>query len=107
MKGKNKVKQAAERGRGCWPVTYRFVAMGTLVAYTAFGASKLALASPFGANSGKNGPNSSTQSQALVVRRFEIPEGTLFDALANFEKTSGIHVSYAEEGLKQLHTAGV
>src|SRR5690348_14547354 len=27
-----------------WPVTYRFVAMGTLVAYTAFGASKITLA---------------------------------------------------------------
>jgi len=27
-----------------WPVTYRFVAMGTLMAYSAFGASKVTLA---------------------------------------------------------------
>lgn len=107
MRGSNKKKQAENRAKGCWPVTYRFVAMGTLMAYTAFGASKVAMGSPFGANGDKNGPNSGSGSQTLVVRRFEISEGTLGDVLASFEKITSIHVSYADEGIKLLHSGGV
>src|SRR5215475_7860190 len=100
-------KKSARAASGYWPVTYRFVAMGTLMAYTAFGASKLTLAKPFGGNEDHNGPNSGSGSQTLVVRRFEIAEGTLGDALASFEKITGIHVSYADEKIKLLHTEGV
>ena len=103
MTGKGKKKQRSEQRKACWQVTYRFVAMGTLMAYTAFGASKVAFAYSTEKDSGGNGSG----QQTLVVRRFEIPEGTLAEALASFEKITGIHVNYAEEGIKQLHTEGV
>jgi hypothetical protein len=83
-----------------WPVTYRWVAMGTLVAYTALGASKVTLASPSGEHE-KTGEGTSEQ-QALVVRRFDIPAGTLEEALGAFEKNSEIHVTFSEDGLKAL-----
>jgi catecholate siderophore receptor len=107
MKGSKKRQQTENRAKGCWPVTYRFVAMGTLMAYTAFGASKVTMGSSFGGNGDKNGPNSSAGSQTLVVRRFEISEGMLGDVLASFEKITGIHVSYADEGIKLLKSEGV
>jgi hypothetical protein len=35
-----------KKSKSNWPVTYRFVAMGTLIAYTAFGAIRISLAGP-------------------------------------------------------------
>src|SRR5271168_1726647 len=91
--------------QGSWPVTYRWVAMGTLVAYTAFGASKVTLAYP--SEEHENSREATSGQQALVVRRFDIPAGTLEDALGAFEKVSEIHVSFSEDGLKVLHSPGL
>jgi len=43
---KEKKIRVAKQRAGSWPVTYRLVAMGTLVAYSALGATKIALAGP-------------------------------------------------------------
>src|SRR5262249_21605415 len=77
------------------------------MAYTALGASKVTVALPSGGNHDKNGPNSESGSQTLVVRRFEIVEGTLGDVLATFEKITAIHVSFVDDGIKLLHSEGV
>jgi catecholate siderophore receptor len=105
MKSKQKHHAKGKKSRGCWPVTYRMVAMGTLVAYTAFGASKVVLAHPkeeFG-----KAREAASDQQALVVRRFEIAEGSLQETLGAFEKATEIHVTFSEDGIKSLHSAGV
>ena len=101
-KSGNKKKK---RTQGSWPVTCRWAAMGTLVAYTAFGASKVALAYPSEEHE-KNREGTSEQ-QALVVRRFDISAGTLEEALGYFEKISEMRVKFSEEGLKVLHSPGL
>ena len=37
-------KKRKKRSRGIWPITYKWVAVGTLVAYTAIGSQKVTLA---------------------------------------------------------------
>jgi catecholate siderophore receptor len=87
-----------------WPVTYRWVAMGTLVAYTALGAMKVAIGCPVGepslADDGTSG------RQALVVRRFAIEAGPLDETLGWFERTTGIEVKFAEDGIRRLPSKG-
>lgn len=104
MKNSSK-KKSAKKITGSWPVTYKWVAMGTLVAYTAFGASKVAIAFPAGEPNRGSGKKS--DPQALIVRRFDIPAGSLEDVLASFEKVSGIHVTFSDQGIKTLHSPGV
>ena len=41
---KNGKKREKRIQKGSWPITYKWVAMGTLVAYTALGSHKVALA---------------------------------------------------------------
>ena len=102
---KSKKNACETRITGSWPVTYKWVAMGTLVAYTALGASKVTLAYPLGEH--RNGSEKKPEGQALVVRRFNIPAGTLDEVLGAFEKTTGIHATFAEDGMKTLHSPGV
>jgi catecholate siderophore receptor len=96
----NKTKEADR-----WPVTYRWAAMGTLLAYSAIGVSKVAIGSPLGEHKEKDG--APTGPQALVVRRFEITAGNLSDALAAFEQVSGISVKFADDQLRTLPSRGV
>ncbi|HUE42739.1 MAG TPA: TonB-dependent siderophore receptor [Candidatus Sulfotelmatobacter sp.] len=85
-------------------MTYRFVAMGTLMAYTAFGATKITLAqSPE--------PSATTQAQSTgaptPVRRFDIPAGSLDSGIAAFENLTHIHASFVDDGIRSLASPGV
>ncbi|HEX3117511.1 MAG TPA: STN domain-containing protein, partial [Candidatus Acidoferrum sp.] len=87
-----------------WPVTYRFVAMGTLVAYTAFGASKITLAqSPELASTAQT----QTSGSPAPTRRFEIPAGSLDSTVSAFEILTHIHVSFVDDGIRLLASPGV
>ena len=88
-----------------WPVTYRWAAMGTLLAYSALGVSKVAVAGPRTEGKGKDG--APTGPQALVVRRFEIAPGNLGDTLEAFARVSGISVKFTDEELRTLPSQGV
>jgi catecholate siderophore receptor len=88
-----------------WPVTYRLVAMGTLVAYTAFGATKITLAEPRQASSNSN--QAQTASSPTPVRHFDIPAGSLDSAVTAFESATRIHVTFADEGIRSLSSPGV
>jgi catecholate siderophore receptor len=90
--------------KAIWPVTYRLAAMGTLVAYSALGATKVTLAAAtFGAESGPK----ESDSQALVVRRFEIAPGGLDEVVSAFEHQTGVHVTLANPELGKLESPGV
>jgi catecholate siderophore receptor len=89
-----------------WPVTYRWLAAGTLVAYTAIGCHKLTAAAP-------PAPWSSAarltfqSAAALPPRRFEIPAGVIRDAAELFRKASNLEVSMTNEGIGQLTSHAV
>src|ERR1700743_1232183 len=87
-----------------WTVTYRFVAMGTLMAYTAFGASRVTLA-----QSPKNSSSDQTQTSGATTptRRFEIQAGSLDSAISAFETVTHIHVSFVDDGIRSLASPGV
>jgi len=85
-----------------WPVTYRFVAMGTLMAYTAFGATKITLA-----QSPEPSPAKQTQTSGAPTRRFDIPAGSLDSTISAFETMTHIHASFVDEGIRSLASPGV
>ena len=105
LKGQGRRKSKKINRIEGWPVTYRWAAMGTLLAYSAIGVTKVAVAGPLNERKEKDG--APTSPQALVVRRFEIVAGNLGDALAAFEKVSGISVKFADEELRTLPSHGV
>src|SRR5215813_6355836 len=78
--------------------------MGTLVAYSALGATKISLAIP---PEHRRGPDKKTGKQTLVVRRFDIAAGTLDETLAAFTKITAIQISFSEDGIRSLQSAGV
>jgi catecholate siderophore receptor len=105
VKGKARRKSNKAKEVDRWPVTYRWAAMGTLLAYSAIGVTKVAVGSPLAKPKGKDG--APTGPQALVVRRFEIASGTLGEAIAAFERVTGITVKFADDQLRTLPSHGV
>lgn len=78
--------------------------MGTLVAYSAIGVTKVAVAHP---PEHKKKDGAPSGAQALVVRRFEISPGNLGEVLSVFEKVSAISVKFADEALRTLPSHGL
>jgi catecholate siderophore receptor len=105
VKGQGRRKSHKTKRIDKWPVTYRWAAMGTLLAYSALGVTKVAVAVPLTERKEKDGAQSGPQ--ALVVRRFEIAAGDLGDALTAFEKISGVFVKFVDEELRTLPSHGV
>jgi catecholate siderophore receptor len=87
-----------------WPVTCRWAAVGTLLAYSAFGGHKI-VAAPW--TEGKGKTDGSLGPQALVVLRFEIVPGNLGDTMDAFARVSGISVKFADDELRTLPSNGV
>jgi len=84
-----------------WPVAYRWLATGTLVAYTAVGCHKV-LAAPLPRP--RNGGFGLTfqAAEALPARRFDIPATSIQEAVQLFRKATGIDVTMVHEGIGQL-----
>jgi catecholate siderophore receptor len=97
-----------QKSEGTWPVTYKWVAMGTLVAYTIFGSRVLTVAAGQGARQepGKQ-PSSAPEQAAAPPRRFDVPAGLLEDILPAFESASGVHVLVTNEGIGEIQSPGV
>jgi len=94
-----------KKDQRCWPVSYRWVAVGTLVAYSAIGAKQVANAQVLPVSAGP--PGSAPGQGTRPVRRFNIPAEPLEEALSAFEATSGVSVSVPEEGMRAIRSAGV
>lgn len=98
---KEKLRPRAQRGPFYW------MAVGTLAAYSTFGskatlkayAQKRSSASPTGV--------SSSQAQALVLRRFDIAPGTLETVLSSFQKTAQFNVAVPLDSMKTVWSSGV
>jgi len=105
--GKGKSKKGESR-TGFWPVTYKWVAAGTLVAYSALGSRTVTLAAAqarpsLSGEAASGAETSSTQP----VHHFDIPAGPLGEALDAFQKATQIHVILAEDAIRTLDSPGV
>jgi catecholate siderophore receptor len=80
---KKKTIQARTLGQ-----TRGWIAMGTLAAYAAMGGARSALAA--GAETEPNGDGA--PAATLPLKRFDIPAGPLDQAIAAYEKTTGLRV---------------
>src|SRR4051812_26513663 len=97
------IKKRAKRKSGLTGPRY-WVAMGTLVAYSATGDSKNALAQNRTAPTDKS---QGSQVQALPVRRYNIAPGPLSVVLQSFETISGTNVSATDNSLFTIQSPGV
>jgi len=100
------VTAVGSRQKGNWPVTYKWVAVGTLVAYTALGGQKVTLAQVRQAPSGRKADPAQPQVPA-PVHHFEVPAGQLKDVLPAFENASGLHVVLANAAIGGVQSPGV
>ena len=102
---KNGKKREKRIQKGSWPITYKWVAMGTLVAYTALGSHKVALAQvPQAPVSPGNTP---PQTQAtLPTRFFDVPAGPLEKILPAFEAASGLRVVLGNVAIGKVQSPG-
>lgn len=87
-----------------WPFACRWAAVGTLVAYSAGGSRTFNLARAQDVRH----PGAPAQTQgAQLVRRFDIPTGSLDAVLTAFHQVTGITVTVAQEGIRTLWSPGV
>ncbi len=102
---KNAKRREKQIQKGSWPITYKWVAIGTLVAYSALGSHKVALAQvPQAPASPKNTP---PQTQAtLPTHFFDVPPGPLEEILPAFETASGLHVVLGNVAIGKVQSPG-
>jgi catecholate siderophore receptor len=102
---KTKTGSAQQSG---WPVAYRWVAVGTLVAYSAVGTETFNMARAQSVPSaGQSSGSISTTPGSQPVRRFDIPAGSVGAVVSAFEQVTGLTVSIAEDGIRSLVSPGV
>jgi catecholate siderophore receptor len=83
------------------------MAIGTLAAYGIAIPSKPALAYMQDRSGAPESSDTPDQSVTMPMRRFDIPGGSLKDAAGAFEKTSGVKVHFANDGLDTVDSKGV
>lgn len=107
--GSSKCKQHSRtvktKRSGSWPVAYKWLATGALVAYTAVGSKTVAVAQTQQPDSGSAG--ASNQSQALVVRQFSISAGPLAGVIGDFQDATQLHVVLANDDIRTIQSPGV
>jgi catecholate siderophore receptor len=96
-----KPKRAPVKSSSNWPVTYRWLATGALVAYTAVGCQKVVAAPPPFERRHPLGLAFQT-AENTAPRRFDIPAGSIQESIALFRKATGLDVSLANEGIARL-----
>ncbi len=108
MRIKIKPPRKKNKLKSHWPTAYRWVAMGSLVAYSTVGSrpDNMARAQDLGGKTPVNRPSDPPQG-SLPARRFEIAAGPLSDVLAAFEKVSGLSFVISKEGIRDIASPGV
>ena len=94
-------KEAKRNGRNSWPTTYRWTAMGTIVACSAVGSKTLNVAQAQTVPQ-PGGGVSQTQAQ-----RFDIPSGPLSEVLPQFARVAGVTFTLSADSIGTLTSPGV
>ncbi|HWB83231.1 MAG TPA: TonB-dependent siderophore receptor [Bryobacteraceae bacterium] len=91
-----------------WPVAYRWMTIGTLVAYSAIGTKTINVAHAQDVTHRAQAPSAVAQTQgSQPVRRFAIPPGQLDSVLADFEHITGYSVTVSQAGIRGVASPGV
>ncbi len=96
MKGRRKAPRA-----NSWPIAYRWLAMGTVVIYTAIGSKTVSMAAA------QELPTSNVSDSAGQVLPFNIPPGTLDQVLPAFENATRLHIVLPDDRMSRLPSPGV
>ncbi len=102
FKRRSNRRESKRHTRG-WSPAQRWLATGTLAFYTVAGSGRVALAQQSG-DVTKGSPGSAPN---LPVVRFNIPKGSLEDAVAAFSNATGLHVEFSQDALATLATEGL
>jgi catecholate siderophore receptor len=94
-------KQTKSNSQNSWPVTYRWVTMGAIVAYSAVGSKTINVAHAQGVPQ-PGGAISQTQG-----KRFDIAPGPLSDVLSQFAPAAGITYTLAMDSIGTIQSPGV
>src|SRR5581483_1639726 len=98
-----RIKKKSAKRKGLSGPRY-WLTVGTLAAYTAGGGGKAALAQKTDRSKGLGNSN---RIEALPVRRYLIPAGTMDAVIGAFEKISGLRVEFATPNLADIQSPGV
>src|ERR1700743_3468774 len=86
-------KKAAGDSANSWPVTYRWTAIGTVVACSAIGSTTINVAYA------QSVPQSSGAKSQTLVQRFDIAPGSLSEVLAAFARAAGITFTLSPDSI--------
>src|SRR6185503_3549940 len=86
-----------------WPVSYRWLAAGTIAMYTAIGVTTMNVAL---AQTPAAAQTASADSSNIPPRRYDIPAGLIGVALDAFEQRSGVRVTLPLAGIRGLSSPG-
>src|SRR5258707_7194850 len=100
-----KVKRKKAHGSNNWNPKY-WMAVGTLAAYSTLGSDS-ALRAYAQDRQSQAASGSSTQTNELPLRRFEIPAGPLSEVLAAFQQATSIAVTVPNESIRDISSPGV
>ena len=99
---RRKKRVAVKESSSSWPLSYRWLATGTLVVYSAIGCHKV-LAAPLPLQRGRfAGLSFDAAAAAFPPRRFDIPAGQIGEAALLFQKITSLEVSMTNEGIGHL-----
>ncbi len=101
-----KKNRAQTKKRVSWPVAYRWMAMGTLVMYTAVGRQTVGSAYAQELPSSKKSV-AAAEIQNLPAQTFNIPAGTLENVTKAFQSAAGVQINMPEERLRHVSSPGV
>ena len=105
------MRKPSHREKNCsnphWPISYRWLAIGTLITYTAVGSKITKAAWTDEGMKPPDAADSSRRKVSLPVRRFDITAGLLDSVLEAYQQTTGLVVSLSNAGLGSLKSPGV
>jgi catecholate siderophore receptor len=100
-------KKKNEQASSSWPVSYRWLAVGTIAVYTAIGSKTIHVAFAQDARAASKNPDRIAYGPALSALQFDIAPGPLGEALDRFERAAQLQVRVSSPGIRELQSPGV
>ncbi len=94
-------KETNRNSQNSWPITYRWTAIGTVVACSAIGSTTINMAYA------QNVPQSSGAKSATQVQRFDIASGPLSEVLPQLARVAGITFTLSPDSIGMIISPGV
>ena len=101
-------KKGAKRNRqNSWPVTYRWTAIGTVIACSAVGSKTINVAHAQNVPQPSGSVSKTPGGQPSQGQRFEIASGPLSEVLPQFARAAGITFTLSPDSIGTLTSPGV